>query len=95
MKAIKILVFLIAIALGNTAHASSNHVQYDSLRIKISQMLIFGIQDEQKVMEADSMLEAYADRHLGGVIIFGSSTYVAYRERQAGSKHSDSIKVLE
>jgi len=70
MKAIKILVFLIAIALGNTAHASSNHVQYDSLRIKISQMLIFGIQDEQKVMEADSMLEAYADRHLGGVIIF-------------------------
>ena len=60
----------IAIALGNTAHASSNHVQYDSLRIKISQMLIFGIQDVQKVMEADSMLEAYADRHLGGVIIF-------------------------
>jgi drug/metabolite transporter (DMT)-like permease len=32
---------------------------------------------------------------VGGVIIFGSSTYVAYRERQAGSKHSDSIKVLE
>ena len=59
MKAIKILVFLIAIALGNTAHASSNHVQYDSLRIKISQMLIFGIQDVQKVMEADSMLEAF------------------------------------
>ena len=70
MKAINILILLITINLSNKAHASSNHVQYDSLRIKISQMLIFGIQDVQKVMEADSMLEAYADRHLGGVIIF-------------------------
>ena len=48
----------------------SNNYQYDSLKIKISQMLIFGIQDVQKVMEADSMLEAYSNSHLGGVILF-------------------------
>ena len=44
--------------------------QYDSLRIKISQMLIFGIQDVQKVMEADSMIEQYSEKHLGGIILF-------------------------
>jgi beta-N-acetylhexosaminidase len=33
-------------------------------------MLIFGIQDAQKVLEEDSLLEAYADMHLGGVILF-------------------------
>ena len=47
----------------------SSHNQYDSLKIKISQMLVFGIQDVQKVMEADSMLDAYANTHLGGVIL--------------------------
>ena len=48
----------------------SSHSQYDSLKIKISQMLVFGIQDVQKVMEADSMLDAYSDSHLGGIILF-------------------------
>ena len=44
--------------------------QYDSLKIKISQMLIFGIGDAQKVLEEDSLLEAYSNTHLGGIILF-------------------------
>jgi len=52
----------------NVGYSSDN--QYDSLKIKISQMLIFGIQDVRKAIEADSMLDAYSDSHLGGVILF-------------------------
>ena len=33
--------------------------QYDSLKIKISQMLVFGIEDAQKVLDEDSLLDAY------------------------------------
>ena len=33
-------------------------------------MLIFGIQDIQKVVEADSMLEKYSEKNLGGIILF-------------------------
>ena len=44
--------------------------QYDSLKIKISQMLIFGIEDAQKVLEEDSLLDAYSNTHLGGIILF-------------------------
>ena len=70
MKNIKnlIIFFLFVFMFSSTGY--SNNYQYDSLKIKISQMLIFGIQDIQKVMEADSMLEAYSNSHLGGVILF-------------------------
>ena len=44
--------------------------QYDSLKIKISQMLVFGIEDAQKVLEEDSLLDAYSNTHLGGIILF-------------------------
>ena len=64
----------------------SSHSQYDSLKIKISQMLVFGIQDVQKVMEADSMLDAYSDSHLGGIILF---------EKNISKKRSEhQLKVL-
>ena len=69
MKNIKLIiltVFFIAFNINNL-HSKG---QYDSLKIKISQMLIFGIQDVQKVMEADSMLEKYSEKHLGGIILF-------------------------
>ncbi len=69
MKNIKIIIltgFFIAFNINNL-HSKG---QYDSLKIKISQMLIFGIQDVQKVMEADSMLEKYSEKHLGGIILF-------------------------
>ena len=68
MKNIKltlIITFLIAFNVNNALSKD----QYDSLRIKISQMLIFGIQDIQKVMEADSMIEQYSEQHLGGIIL--------------------------
>ena len=61
-----IITFLIAFNVNNALSKD----QYDSLRIKISQMLIFGIQDIQKVMEADSMIEQYSEQHLGGIILF-------------------------
>ena len=66
IKLTLITVFFIAFNLNN----AQSKGQYDSLRIKISQLLIFGIQDIQKVMEADSMLEKYSDKHLGGIILF-------------------------
>ena len=33
-------------------------------------MLVFGIQDAQKVLEEDSLLDAYSNMHLGGIILF-------------------------
>lgn len=69
MKSFKVLTLLIALQSLTILNLYS-HSQYDSLRIKISQMLIFGIRDIQKPLEADSMLEAYSNTHLGGVILF-------------------------
>ena len=60
IKLTLITVFFIAFNVNNALSKD----QYDSLRIKISQMLIFGIQDIQKVMEADSMLEQYSEQTL-------------------------------
>ena len=70
MKIFRIAQFFIVINVLSYSNTFSNDFQYDSLRIKISQMLIFGIQDVQKVLDADSMLEAYTNNHLGGIILF-------------------------
>ena len=70
MKFFKVIVISIIFISTSYGKNNENFSQYDSLRIKISQMLIFGIQDAQKVLEEDSLLEAYADMHLGGVILF-------------------------
>ena len=70
MKLIKALILNIFLISYCFADNGEEKIQYDSLRIKISQMLIFGIQDAQKVLEEDSMLEAYANMHLGGIILF-------------------------
>ena len=69
MRNIKLILLTLAFTITNINYLHSEG-QYDSLRIKISQMLIFGIQDIQKVMEADSMIEQYSDKHLGGIILF-------------------------
>ena len=70
MKIFRVAQLFIVINVLFYSNTFSNDFQYDSLRIKISQMLIFGIQDVQKVLEADSMLEAYSNNHLGGIILF-------------------------
>ena len=49
-------------------------------------MLIFGIQDIQKVMEADSMIEQYSEQHLGGIILFEKNI--------AKKRSSNHLKVL-
>ena len=82
IKLTLITVFFIAFNINN----AQSKGQYDSLRIKISQMLIFGIQDIQKVMEADSMLEKYSDKHLGGIILFEKNI--------AKKRSSNHLKVL-
>ena len=70
MKIIRVAKLSILIILFFCTESLSRNYQYDSLKIKISQMLIFGIQDVQKVLDADSMLEAYTNNHLGGIILF-------------------------
>ena len=65
MKFFKILTLNLIILSYSNAEGYEETAQYDSLRIKISQMLIFGIQDAQKVLEEDSLLEAYSNMHLG------------------------------
>ena len=70
MKFFKILTLNLIILSYSNAEGYEETAQYDSLRIKISQMLIFGIQDAQKVLEEDSLLEAYSNMHLGGIILF-------------------------
>ena len=70
MKIFRIIQIFIAINVFFCTSIFSNVFQYDSLKIKISQMLIFGIQDVQKVLDADSMLEKYSNNHLGGIILF-------------------------
>ena len=51
MKFFKILTLNLIILSYSNAEGYEETAQYDSLRIKISQMLIFGIQDAQKVLE--------------------------------------------
>ena len=70
MKFFKILTLNLIILSYSNAEGYEKTAQYDSLKIKISQMLIFGIQDAQKVLEEDSLLEAYENMHLGGIILF-------------------------
>ena len=57
MKSYKIYFFIITFILVASENTYSLS-QYDSLKIKISQMLIFGVQDAQKVLQEDSLLEA-------------------------------------
>ena len=56
MKFFKILTLNLIILSYSNAEGYGKTAQYDSLKIKISQMLIFGIQDAQKVLEEDSLL---------------------------------------
>ena len=67
MKVIKI--FLVIILSTCSSGVFSMQIN-DSTKIKISQMLIFGINDAQKVLQEDSMLEAYSNMNLGGIILF-------------------------
>ena len=69
MKSYKVY-FVVIIFIIAASKDSYSFSQYDSLKIKISQMLIFGIQDAKKVLEEDSLLEAYSNTHLGGIILF-------------------------
>ncbi len=69
MKSYKVYFFIITFILVASENTYS-FSQYDSLKIKISQMLIFGVQDAQKVLQEDSLLEAYSNTHLGGIILF-------------------------
>ena len=50
MKFFKILTLNLIILSYSNAEGYEKTAQYDSLKIKISQMLIFGIQDAQKVL---------------------------------------------
>ena len=67
MKVIKI--FLVIILSTYSSGVFSMQIN-DSTKIKISQMLIFGINDAKKVLQEDSMLEAYSNMNLGGIILF-------------------------
>jgi len=67
MKIIKILLTIIICTYSPGVFSMQIN---DSTRIKISQMLIFGINDAQKVLQEDSMLEAYSNMSLGGIILF-------------------------
>tara|TARA_B100000674_G_scaffold133740_1_gene103352 strand:+ start:980 stop:2089 length:1110 start_codon:yes stop_codon:yes gene_type:complete len=69
MKIINIYIISVILFISSAKEVYSES-QYDSLKIKISQMLIFGIGDAQKVLEEDSLLEAYSNTHLGGIILF-------------------------
>jgi len=69
MKNFKVYFFTLILIISSKGIVFSSS-QYDSLKIKISQMLIFGIQDAKKVLEEDSLLEAYSNTHLGGIILF-------------------------
>lgn len=69
MKMIKLYIVSILLFISSFEEIYSKS-QYDSLKIKISQMLVFGIEDAQKVLEEDSLLDAYSNTHLGGIILF-------------------------
>ena len=69
MKMIKLYILSILLFISSVEQIYSKS-QYDSLKIKISQMLVFGIEDAQKVLDEDSLLDAYSNTHLGGIILF-------------------------
>ena len=69
MKMIKLSIISTLLFISSVEQVYSES-QYDSLKIKISQMLVFGIEDAQKVLEEDSLLDAYSNTHLGGIILF-------------------------
>ena len=70
MKLSKVI-FICLFFVSNTKELKSKETfQFDSLKIKISQMLIFGIKEANKVLEEDSLFKAYSNMNLGGIILF-------------------------
>ena len=70
MRTISIILFSLILNFNAISNKKADNIQSDSLKLKISQMLIFGIGDLQKVLESDSMLDAYSKNYLGGIILF-------------------------
>ena len=70
MRIISIVLFSLILNFNAVSNKRVDNIQSDSLRLKISQMLIFGIGNLQKVLESDSMLDAYSKNYLGGIILF-------------------------
>ena len=70
MRTISIILFSLILNFNAVSNKKADNIQSDSLKLKISQMLIFGIGDLQKVLESDSMLDAYSKNYLGGIILF-------------------------
>ena len=90
MRTISIILFSLILNFNAVSNKKADNIQSDSLKLKISQMLIFGIGDLQKVLESDSMLDAYSKNYLGGIILFDN-----YAGRGSSGKylHGDTVGI--